>query len=162
MQRRQLYGKRIILTGATSGIGWSLACALIGAGSRVVVDGRRSERLERLHLALGNREAPDMCSSDLYRTIIDQIAGRRSRSNGRSGYMINNAGVGTVGAFEQSARNEEQVFELNFFAATELTRLAIPQAQTRQFASDRSISWWPIEVFLRANTATKFAFAFNG
>lgn len=129
MQRRQLYGKRIILTGATSGIGWSLACALIGAGSRVVVDGRRSERLERLHLALGNSKnltcvPGDLCQDDhrqrLLDTAVDQMGGLD--------ILINNAGVGAVGAFEQSSSQRmRQVFELNFFAATELTRLAIPQ-----------------------------------
>ncbi|MEM1402275.1 MAG: glucose 1-dehydrogenase [Pseudomonadota bacterium] len=41
-------GKNILLTGASSGIGWGVAKGLAGAGANLVVGARRIERLEKL------------------------------------------------------------------------------------------------------------------
>lgn len=125
---RDLSGKRIILTGATSGIGWSLACGLIGAGARVVVDGRRSERLDRLRLALGNCRhlvcvPGDLCEA----THREELLNTALTRFGGIDILINNAGIGAMGAFDEAdSVRLRQLFELNFFAAVELTRLAIP------------------------------------
>ncbi len=128
MARRNLAGKRIVLTGATSGIGWYLARGLIGAGASVVVSGRRSERLERLRMSLGNSQRlfcvpGDLCDSEHRQELIQTAA----KQLGGIDVLINNAGVGAVGFFEEATPERlRNVFELDFFAAAELTRLAIP------------------------------------
>ena len=126
---RNLAGKRIVLTGASSGIGWYLATQLIGAGASVIVDGRREERLRDLRLSVGNCRRliavpGDLCSPDhrriLIATAIEQFGGLD--------LLINNAGIGAIGAFEQASPDRlRQILEVDFFAAAELTRLAIPQ-----------------------------------
>ncbi len=52
--KRELEGKRVLLTGGSSGIGWYLATKLVGMGAYVVVTSRRDERLKQLRLAVGN------------------------------------------------------------------------------------------------------------
>ncbi len=48
MARRRLNGLRILLTGASSGIGFAMASQLVNAGADVLVTARRRERLELL------------------------------------------------------------------------------------------------------------------
>lgn len=128
MSNRELRGKRIVLTGATSGIGWSLATALIGAGASVVVSGRRQERLDRLKRSLGNCRhllcmPGDLCDHNHRQELIQAAV----HAWGGLDILINNAGVGAIGPFEQSdPMRMRQLFELDFFAAVELTRLALP------------------------------------
>ncbi|MFZ8890560.1 MAG: SDR family NAD(P)-dependent oxidoreductase, partial [Pseudomonadales bacterium] len=43
-----LGGQVALVTGATSGLGWRFAEVLAAAGARVVISGRRVERLEAL------------------------------------------------------------------------------------------------------------------
>ena len=46
--RRTIADKRVILTGASSGIGWQLALQLAQQGAKIVATARRSERLAEL------------------------------------------------------------------------------------------------------------------
>jgi len=55
-----LNGRRVLVVGATSGIGRSVAQDAIDAGARVVVTGRRSERLAEL--ASGGRDVASVCA----------------------------------------------------------------------------------------------------
>lgn len=123
-----LSGKRVVLTGATSGIGWYLASQLIALGAVVVVDGRREERLRQLHLSLGNCRrlhilAGDVSDSDHREQLITTAIAKL----GGLDILINNAGVGAIGSFESASPERlRQIFEVDFFSAAELTRLAIP------------------------------------
>ena len=53
----ELQGRRVLLTGATSGLGPGLAHALHLAGMRLVLSGRRPEALELLRRELVDSEA---------------------------------------------------------------------------------------------------------
>jgi short-subunit dehydrogenase len=123
-----LKGKRVVLTGASSGIGWYLATQLIAHGASVVVDGRRAERLSQLHQSVGNSQklipvAGDICDG-AHRQSLVNIATERL---GGIDLLINNAGIGAIGAFEDASPERlRQILEVDFFAAAELTRLAIP------------------------------------
>jgi short-subunit dehydrogenase len=127
MYLRDLKGQRIILTGATSGIGWYVATRLIAEGARVIVSGRRAERLRNLKLSLGNSVnlvtvQGDLCDERHREKLVDVAA----QSWGGLDILINNAGVGAVGPFSGSTPQRlRHVFELDFFATAELTRLSI-------------------------------------
>jgi short-subunit dehydrogenase len=127
--RLDLRGSRILLTGASSGIGRALAEQLADQGARLVVASRNRERLEELTAAIRARGgAADAIPADVAdpaqrRSLIDQAVAQL----GGLDVLINNAGVGSVGPFlESDEARLRRIFEVNFFGTTELTRLALP------------------------------------
>jgi short-subunit dehydrogenase len=129
MAKRDFRDKRVLLTGASSGIGWYLASELVRAGAFVVVTSRRSDRLQQLRLSFGNPRkrliavpgdiAEAAHRDKLIETAVTQLGG--------IDIVINNAGIGAVGNFEHASPERlRRVFDVDFFAATELTRSAIP------------------------------------
>jgi short-subunit dehydrogenase len=117
------------LTGASSGIGWYLATHLVRSGAYVVATARRSERLKQLRLAVGNPlrrliALPGDVAEPAHRQLlIDTALG----SLGGVDLVINNAGIGAVGPFESASPERlRRILEVDFFAVTELTRLALP------------------------------------
>ncbi len=54
MCKRELEGKRVLLTGGSSGNGWYLAYQACQSRCLFVVTSRRDERLKQLRLAVGN------------------------------------------------------------------------------------------------------------
>ena len=129
MAKRSFEGKRVVLTGASSGIGWYVASELVRAGAYVVVSSRRIDRLEQLRQSFGNPRKRliavpgDLaeCShrKELIRAAVERLGG--------IDILINNAGVGAIGNFEQATPERlRRIFEVDFFAAAELTRLALP------------------------------------
>lgn len=129
MCKRELEGKRVLLTGGSSGIGWYLATQLVNQGAYVVVTSRRDERLKQLRLAVGNPLrrliavpgdiADPAHRQNLINTVTEQLGGLD--------LVINNAGIGAVGPFEKASTERlRRIFEVDFFAVTELTRLALP------------------------------------
>lgn len=135
MAKRSFEGKRIILTGASSGIGWYLAAELVRAGAMVVVTARRADRLQKLRQSFGNPRkrliaVPGDISDAVHRqrliaTTVEELGG--------IDIVINNAGVGAIGNFEDASPERlRTIFEVDFFAAAELTRLALPHLKRGQ------------------------------
>ncbi|PHS03009.1 MAG: glucose dehydrogenase [Blastopirellula sp.] len=129
MARRTLPGKRIIVTGASSGIGRALALLLVERGARVVVCARREPQLEQLleevkdfagelHIVTG-----DITDIDLRQKLLDTA----QEKMGGLDILINNAGIGALGFFEDATPERlRQVMEVDFFAPVELIRGALP------------------------------------
>ena len=129
MQQRKLKGLRAIVTGASSGIGCALAMRLAQCGVRLVVTARREERLKTLCEqvrgeggtiieVVGDITHPDLQQA-LIAKSIDEFGGLD--------VLINNAGIGAVGPFASSNSDTmRRVFDVNFFAPVELTRVALP------------------------------------
>jgi short-subunit dehydrogenase len=129
MARRRIAGLRGILTGASSGIGRSLAELLVRDGARLLVISRRADRLSELAVSLAGASgqietlAGDVTDPELRQAAID----RASREFGRLDLLVNNAGSGAMGRFEEaSAERLRDIMDVNFFAAAELTRIALP------------------------------------
>ena len=130
--RRSLKGKRILLTGASSGIGAVLASLLAKEGADIVLLARRKERLqevaEQIRQQFGNAQkivivVGDVTDSEVQhravQSAIDQFGGLD--------ILINNAGVGAMARIEDSTQETlRRIFEVNFFALFELTQLALP------------------------------------
>ncbi len=129
MAKRSFAGKRIVLTGASSGIGWHTASELVRQGAYVVMTSRREDRLRDLRLAFGNPTkrliaVPGDITDAEHRKAVIKTA---KEQLGGIDILINNAGVGAIGNFEESSSDRmRKVFEVDFFAAAELTRLALP------------------------------------
>jgi short-subunit dehydrogenase len=129
--QRDLTGKRVILTGATGGIGRAIAAALIGAGARVSLAARNMTGLEKLAQELPTGAdvltiPTDITSPEERRRLIDITL----RHFGGLDVLINNAGVGSWGHFSSSTEDiNRRVMEVNFFAPVELARLAVPHLE---------------------------------
>jgi short-subunit dehydrogenase len=124
-----LGGARIIVTGASSGIGWALAEQLGREKSRLVLASRNGDKLDELARALTEQK----CEALVVPTDVTD-PGQRARliestitRLGGLDILINNAGLGAMGFFSDADENRlRRIFEVNFFACTELTRLALP------------------------------------
>jgi short-subunit dehydrogenase len=132
MTLRALQGRRILVTGASGGIGRAIAESVARRGARVVVSARSADRLDTLVGDLKARgcdalAAPADVTSDedrkrLIDTILTQLGGLD--------VLINNAGVASFGHFATSTEGVlRTIMEVNFFAPVELMRLAIPALQ---------------------------------
>jgi short-subunit dehydrogenase len=126
---RRLSDQRILITGASSGIGRCLAEQAALAGAQVALAARSAEKLHELADHLNARGAKvlavpaDITSDDdrrhLLETVVDQFGGLDA--------LINNAGVASFGHFASSSEKVlRQIMEVNFFAPAELMRLAVP------------------------------------
>jgi short-subunit dehydrogenase len=129
MARRKIAGCRGILTGASSGIGRVLAEQLVRAGARLLVVSRRAERQEELVAALAGAPgqlvalAGDVTLAEVRRAAVE----RAGREFGGLDLLINNAGKGAMGTFEQATPERlREIMEVNFFAAAEMIRAALP------------------------------------
>jgi len=109
------------ITGSSRGLGRSLVHAALGAGHRVVATARDPKTLpshERLiPLAL------DVTDAAAAKTAIATAVERA----GRLDVVVNNAGQGFLGAFEEMTEAEfDAQIDLNFFGVVNVARAAIP------------------------------------
>lgn len=128
--RRELRGSRILLTGASSGIGRCLAEQAALAGARLALAARSADTLHQLAgslTALGSEVIAvpgDITQEADRRHILSAVVDRF----GGLDVLINNAGVGSWCHFAESSEEIlRRIMEVNFFAAAELIRLAIPE-----------------------------------
>ena len=129
MARRQLDHARVVITGASSGIGHQLALQLGKRGCRVLLNARRKQRL--LELAEQVTQAggqPLVVAGDITEPAVrEEIKETCQQAWQGLDVLINNAGVGAMGPFaEASEERLRRIMEVNFFAPAELTRTLLP------------------------------------
>ena len=115
--------KVILITGASSGIGYDAALRLAEQGHRVYGAARRVELLEQLRergVVPIRMDVTDEASMvDGVNAIID--------AEGRIDVLINNAGYGYMGAIENVTIAEaKRQLEVNVFGLARLTQLVLP------------------------------------
>jgi short-subunit dehydrogenase len=124
--QRDLTGRRILITGASSGIGKALAVQLGQAGAKLVLAARSADKLRDLAASLGPNAiaVPADITIDADRARL--MAEVKARFGGLD-VLVNNAGIASWAHFADSSEEVlRQIMEVNFFAPTELIRLAIP------------------------------------
>lgn len=120
------------ITGASSGRGHELAKAVIERGDIVVAGARRIDRINKLVAGHDGQalavqlDVTDAGSRDrAIRAVVDRF--------GKIDVLANIAGRGINGAGEElTIEQVREAFELNFFAAIELTRAALPLMRERR------------------------------
>jgi len=121
-----------LITGASSGLGMELAQMALARGDIVVPAARRTERLESLVGDNGERVLPvalDVTNAESRQRAISTTLERF----GRIDVLANIAGRGCNGAAEEIELEQvRELFELNFFGALELTRLALPSMRANK------------------------------
>jgi short-subunit dehydrogenase len=128
-------GKWALVTGASAGIGAALARELASHGAKLILTGRRRERLESLaaELAAKGTEvrivAADLNDPAAPQQIYDATAGAGLAVD----ILINNAGLGQFGAFTQTDPEQElSQVRVNCEAMVRLTRLFVPPMVERR------------------------------
>jgi short-subunit dehydrogenase len=130
MPHRELRDARVIVTGASSGIGAALARKFAERGAKIVVTARREELLEQLVGEIRSRGGTaEYVAGDLTDDVVRRaVLERAMTAFGGLDVLVNNAGVGAFGRFDEADPHRlRQLFEVDFFAAMELTRLALPE-----------------------------------
>src|SRR5437667_9940323 len=126
---RDIAGKIIIITGASSGIGRATALALAREPAQLVLVARRHDRLAALEEEI--RKAGGIATSmvlDLrQRDQVETMIRSTHDRFGRVDVLINNAGFGFLGSVEKTpAPVVREIFDLNFEAPLLASQLVIP------------------------------------
>lgn len=118
----------VLITGASSGIGWASAIRLADAGARLIVHGRDRARLSALaHGTGGAVLVGDLADP----REVDRLAEEALGLFGRIDILVNNAGVGWAGQFvEMGSPDIARLVEVNLVAPIRLTRAVLPVMQT--------------------------------
>lgn len=123
LKQFRLDGRVALITGASSGIGATLAEGLAAAGAQVALAARRVDRTEalagRIETAGGRAfsTALDVTSADSIRAAFDAVEG----ALGVPTILINNAGVAEAKTFLKSSRdNLDWTMDTNFFGVWEM------------------------------------------
>jgi short-subunit dehydrogenase len=122
--------KVVVITGASSGIGRSLAVLLAKEKANVIVCARNEEKLKALvnelrgYGAKANYFVLDICDSKKITEVFSKII----EDNKRVDVLISNAGIGYIGPIESMPdRDIRNVMEVNFFGALNCIKAVIPQ-----------------------------------
>ena len=119
----------ILVTGASSGLGWSFADQLAAEGFDLVITARREERLRAHQADLKQRYGVEVnvVVADLahngVNVILDAITEHRWAIKG----LINNAGFGVFGSFaELGWESQRDLIQVNITSLVELTYRVLP------------------------------------
>ncbi|MEM6275656.1 MAG: 3-oxoacyl-[acyl-carrier-protein] reductase [Pseudomonadota bacterium] len=117
-----LTGKAALVTGASGGIGGSIAKALHGAGATVGLSGTRVEPLEALAAELGERAHVLPCNlSDA--EAVTALPKQAVEAMGALDVLVNNAGVTRDNLFMRMSDEEwSQVIEVNLTSTMRLCK----------------------------------------
>ncbi len=126
----RLDGKKILVTGGTSGLGLAMAIRFAKEGADVAFTGRRDETLERTRAQLreeSGREAFAIRADHLIGVDNERAIDESVRLLGGLDVLINNAGViGFDGVLEPRPDEFRRMIETNLFAPYALMRHGIP------------------------------------
>jgi short-subunit dehydrogenase len=154
MAKFDLTDRKVLLTGASSGIGRELAFVLAACGTRLVLTARRADRLDVVagEIARRGHPRPATVTADLaQRGAASELADRAQAALGTIDVLINNAGGG-VGGSQWSVGDHDaarEAFEINYWSPLALTRALVPGMRRRRdgavvnVTSMAQISTWP-------------------
>ncbi len=116
--------KTVLVTGASSGIGYHSIHALKKSGYRVLASVRKAEDLQRLRSEGFETLQIDLDDSNSIRVAAENIY---DLTGGRLYALFNNAAYGQPGAVEDLGRDALRAqFETNLFGTHELTKELLP------------------------------------
>ncbi|WP_420497127.1 SDR family NAD(P)-dependent oxidoreductase [Tsukamurella pulmonis] len=146
---RTLRGLRIVVTGASSGIGREAALQLAERGAHVIAVARRESELEELcALTGGEYRVCDLTDTDAIDGLITGL--------GEVDVLVNNAGHSirrTIADSTERFHDYQRTMNLNYFAAVQLSLGVLPGMIERGRGQIVNVCTWG----LLANTFPKFS-----
>ena len=133
-----LTGKAALVSGATRGLGYAMARALLEEGVNVGICARDAAKVKAVaaelrdvgakHGAQALELAGDVTNSDVAERIVSAMAERF----GGVDILVNNAGSARPGALAELPESAwQEQFDLNLFAPVRLARLCAPLMEKR-------------------------------
>jgi len=163
VRSRDLAGRVVIVTGASSGIGAATAVACGRAGMRVVLAARRAARLAAVADAVSEAGAAarvvptDVADEASVRALIDGTVD----AWGRLDVLLNNAGVGILATVDQTTPAEfERLVRVNYLGAVHGVLAALPHMRRQgegHIVNVASVVGKRASPFRAAYVASKFA-----
>ncbi|HEY6473883.1 MAG TPA: SDR family oxidoreductase [Acidimicrobiales bacterium] len=131
----ELYGKVVLITGGTDGLGLALAKRLTDEGAAVAVCGRDEDRVRAAEAELREEDGDalavraDVTRPEDLQAFVDAAEARWGRIDG----VVHNAGRASAGAIESvDDATWDADFQLKLMAAVRLTRLTLPNLRETQ------------------------------
>lgn len=122
--------KVILITGASSGIGFEAARLLAAQGYKVYGAARRMERLAALIQYGVTPLALDVTSDDSAREVVSHII----KEEGRVDVLVNNAGYGELGPMETTTlENAQQQLDVNVLGMARMSQLVLPYMRQQHY-----------------------------
>ena len=129
-----LSGKRVLVTGGSSGIGRACAITLAKRGSRVAVAGRQPDQLKKTLDAMANGRPA------VARAVVAELADADERERcveesveflGGLDILVNAAGILETGDIESTTLDDwDSTMEINVRSLFHLTQLALPHLES--------------------------------
>lgn len=124
---RDLTGTVVAITGATAGIGAAAANQLVEAGAKVVLGGRREERLDEAVARLGAENAIGVTMDVRSPADCARLVERAVSTFGRLDTIVPNAGIGLYGdILDHSDAEVERMMHTNYDGTVWAIRAAVP------------------------------------
>ncbi|MCY6959313.1 SDR family NAD(P)-dependent oxidoreductase [Clostridium brassicae] len=122
-------GKNVLITGASSGIGYELAKVFAKNNYNLILVARRLSRLEKLKEILCKKHAikVNIIGLDLTKpNAVEEVFEQIKNWNINIDILVNNAGVGTCGFFnETDLKKDLDTIELNISTLTKCTKYVV-------------------------------------
>ncbi len=152
--------KTVLVTGASSGIGYATSMLLAGKGFRVFAGARRTNKLRDLASCAEGRITPvelDVTSADSIAAAMRVVGESGARLYG----LVNNAGISVTGPIEETPIEEwRRQFETNVFGVVAMTQAVLPgmrAAGAGRIVNVGSVAGRIVAPFMGAYGASKHA-----
>ena len=154
MARVEIMGSRVLLTGASSGIGREMAKEFTARGASLAISARRRPLLDDVADEIAGRghDRPAVIEADLsQRGQAAALAGEAEAALGGIDILVNNAGGGVGGAQWAVGDSDpgREAFEINVWSPAALIQALVPAMRERRrgavvnVTSLAQISTWP-------------------
>jgi NADP-dependent 3-hydroxy acid dehydrogenase YdfG len=125
----KLSGKTALITGASAGIGWASALALVGENANLVLTARRPERLAELESALqkAGGKAVSLVGDAKEEETARQAVDLATKTFGSLDILINNVGIGNYkNLIDTGAEDYDEMMDTNVRSTFLFTRHTVP------------------------------------
>lgn len=134
MSKREANRQKVaIVTGGTSGIGYATSLLLARSGYYTYASGRNIDKSSNLQSIAEAERLPlkpiqlDVTNDSSVKAAVEKIGSEKERID----VLVNNAGYGLFGAFEDLSLDEIKAqFETNFFGVVRVTQHILPIMRT--------------------------------
>jgi short-subunit dehydrogenase len=128
----EIRGKRVLITGASSGIGRALAFAMARRGAVLALAARRAGRLEQvasdISTAFSRLPIPLVFHCDVaIKECVSRLIERSIEQMGGIDILVNNAGIGIYGSTEKMSISDfRTIMNVNFFGTVQCVLEVLP------------------------------------